>query len=215
MAVKLRGFLMKKITKRQKLVLGKIYDFISSNGYAPTIREIAKEMNFSSPKAVTDHLNSMERKGYIKRNSSARSIRLTSKALGLFKEEEEILKVPLVGNIAAGFPIMADENIEAYLNIPKDIIGNRRVDFALKVKGDSMIGDHIMDGDIILIRSQNTADNGEIVIALIENEATVKRIYKTSSIIELRSSNPSFPPIKLKEDIKIQGKVIAVHRILQ
>ncbi len=207
---------MKKITKRQKIVLKNIYYYIYSKGYPPTIREIAKEMNFSSPKAVTDHLNSLEKKGYLKRRTGARSIKLTDKALGLpdFKDEGDILKVPLVGRIAAGFPIMADENIETYLNISKDIIGNKRIDFALKVKGNSMIGDHIIDGDIILVRSQNAAENGEIVIALIENEATVKRIYKTSDAIELRSSNPSFPPIKLKEDIKIQGKVIAVNRIL-
>ncbi|MFO7928395.1 MAG: transcriptional repressor LexA [Candidatus Humimicrobiaceae bacterium] len=208
---------MKKLTKKQKLVLGKIYQFISSHGYPPTVREIAGKMGFSSPKAATDHLNSLEKKGYLSRNSSARSIRLTGKALSLpeFRKEESSLKVPLIGRIAAGYPMLADENIEDYLNVPKDIIGNRRIDFALKVKGNSMIGDHIMDGDIILVRSQNTGENGEMVIALIEDEATVKRIYKAKDEVVLRSSNPSFPPIKVTGDIKIQGKVMAVQRVIK
>jgi repressor LexA len=231
-----------KITKRQKTVLEKIKNFMVENSYPPTIRDIAREFGFSSPKAVTDHLKSLERKGFIERNSLARSIKLTGKALdmldGLAAWQNDgrdyspnlssagIIYLPLVGKVAAGNPILAQENISEYIPVSASLFGAKKADFALKVKGDSMTGDHILDGDIIIARSQNTADNGDIVVALIGDEAVVKKIYRSKDKVELRSSNPAYLPIEIaassgdqanessqgSKNLIIQGKVIAVQR---
>lgn len=246
-----------KITKRQKTVLEKIKNFMVENSYPPTIRDIAREFGFSSPKAVTDHLKSLERKGFIERNSLARSIKLTGKALdmldGLAAWRNDgrgpsnllgyptnlsnlhsstnpgsagIIYLPLVGKVAAGNPILAQENISEYIPVSSSLFGAKKADFALKVKGDSMTGDHILDGDIIIARSQNTADNGDIVVALIGDEAVVKKIYRSKDKVELRSSNPAYLPIEItassgdqanessqgSKNLIIQGKVIAVQR---
>jgi len=241
-----------KITKRQKTVLEKIKNFMMENSYPPTIRDIARELGFSSPKAVTDHLMSLEKKGFIERNSLARSIKLTGKALdmldgfavwrndgrgyplnlsnlrGFTKPENAtgIIYLPLLGKVAAGNPILAQENISEYIPVSPSLFGAKKADFALKVKGDSMTGDHILDGDIIIARSQNTADNGDIVVALIGDEAVVKKIYRSKDKVELRSSNPAYLPIKIAgssgnqanensqggKNLIIQGKVIAVQR---
>ncbi|MCG2789679.1 MAG: transcriptional repressor LexA [Actinomycetia bacterium] len=249
-----------KITKRQKTVLEKIKNFMMENSYPPTIRDIAREFGFSSPKAVTDHLKSLERKGFIERNSLARSIKLTGKALDMLDglaawrndgrgyppnlpnlpsrlnlsnlhsfanpESAGIIYLPLVGKVAAGNPILAQENISEYIPVSSSLFGAKKADFALKVKGDSMTGDHILDGDIIIARSQNTADNGDIVVALIGDEAVVKKIYRSKDKVELRSSNPAYLPIEItassgdqvnessqgSKNLIIQGKVIAVQR---
>ena len=214
-----------KITNRQKIVIEKIYTFISDNSYPPTVRDLAQILGFSSPRAVTDHLKSLERKGYIERNSLARSIKLTKKALEILGVYPNIpygtihssqiknspynfastLYIPLLGKIAAGSPILAEENIEEYYPMPSGLLGAYGADFALKVKGDSMTGDHILDGDIIMVKSQNSAENGEIVAALIGDEAVVKRFYRTKDGIELRSSNPLYPPIKIGKSGKTAG----------
>ena len=246
-----------KITKRQKTILEKIKNFMVENSYPPTIRDIAREFGFSSPKAVTDHLKSLERKGFIERNSLARSIKLTGKALDMLDglvawrnkgqgpsnllgyptnlsnlhsstnpESAGIIYLPLVGKVAAGNPILAQENISEYIPVSSSLFGAKKADFALKVKGDSMTGDHILDGDIIIARSQNTADNGDIVVALIGDEAVVKKIYRSKDKVELRSSNPAYLPIEItassgdqanessqgSKSLIIQGKVIAVQR---
>jgi repressor LexA len=231
-----------KITKRQKTVLEKIKNFMMENSYPPTIRDIAREFGFSSPKAVTDHLKSLERKGFIERNSLARSIKLTGKALDMLGgsaawrndgwgyspnlSSAGIIYLPLVGKVAAGNPILAQESISEYIPVSSSLFGAKKADFALKVKGDSMTGDHILDGDIIIARSQNTADNGDIVVALIGDEAVVKKIYRSKDKVELRSSNPAYLPIEItansgdqvnessqgSKNLIIQGKVIAVQR---
>jgi repressor LexA len=240
-----------KITKRQKTVLEKIKNFMMENSYPPTIRDIAREFGFSSPKAVTDHLKSLERKGFIERNSLARSIKLTGKALDMLDglaawrnggqgyppnlsnlrgftnpESTGIIYLPLVGKVAAGNPILAQENISEYIPVSSSLVRAKKADFALKVKGNSMTGDHILDGDIIIARSQNTADNGDIVVALIGDEAVVKKIYRSKDKVELRSSNLAYPPIEItaslgdqanessqgSKNLIIQGKVIAVQR---
>jgi repressor LexA len=260
-----------KITKRQKTVLEKIKNFMVENSYPPTVRDIAREFGFSSPKAVTDHLKSLKKKGFIERNSLARSIKLTGKALDMLDgsavwqnnrqgyptnlstlpgypfnlpnlrsypinqsnlhdfsnpESAGIIYLPLVGKVAAGNPILAQENISEYIPVSTSLFGAKKADFALKVKGDSMTGDHILDGDIIIARSQNTADNGDIIVALIGEEAVVKKIYRSKDKVELRSSNPAYLPIEIaagsgdqasessqgSKNLIIQGKVIAVQR---
>lgn len=218
-----------KITDRQKAVLKKIHDFIILNSYPPTARDVAEMMGFSSPKAATDHFTSLEKKGYIRKNSLARSIKLTDKAFKILKQDYSyfpspaaaghtgISYLPLIGNIAAGNPVLAYENIDEYIPVPESFTGAYGADFALRVKGNSMTGDHILDGDMIMVRARSTAENGEIVVALINDEAVVKRFYKTEDGIELVSSNPDYPPIKISvkdagDSVKIIGRVVAVHR---
>jgi repressor LexA len=217
-----------EITDRQKAVLKKIHDFIMLNSYPPTARDVAEMMGFSSPKAATDHFISLEKKGYIKRNSLARSIKLTDKALGMLKKDYSfpsrtaaghtgISYLPLIGSTAAGSPALAYENIEEYIPVPESFTGAYGADFALRVKGSSMTGDHILDGDMIMVKARSTAENGEIVVALINDEAVVKRFYKTEDGIELVSSNSDYPPIKISvkdagDSVKIIGRVVAVHR---
>jgi repressor LexA len=205
-----------ELTGRQNLVLKKIYDYILVNSYPPSIRELAGMLYINSPRGISDHLYSLERKGYIERRSSARSIKLTWKALQILGQntEKEALYLPLVGRIAAGRPVLAEENIEDHIPFPADMIrGN--ADFALRVHGDSMIGDHILNGDIIAVRSQPVAENGDIVVALIDDEAVVKRYYRKEKHVELRSSNPKYMPMLMKSDPIIQGKVVAVQRALR
>ncbi len=205
-----------RLTGRQHLVLKKIYNYMLANSYPPSIRELAGMLYINSPRGISDHLYSLERKGYIERRSSARSIKLTKKALETLGRgtEKEALYLPLIGRIAAGRPVLAEENIEDRIPFPADIIrGN--ADFALRVHGDSMVGDHILDGDIIAVRSQPVADNGDIVVALIGDEAVVKRFYRKEKYVELRSSNPEYMPMIMESDPLIQGKVVAVQRALR
>lgn len=226
------------ITSRQKTVLIRIYDFISANSYPPTVRDTARIMGFSSPRAASDHLDSLEKKGYIRRASLARSIKLTGKALDLIKAVKgpvpgkantahpDLFYIPLLGRIAAGEPIFAEGSIYEYIPVSKNLLGAYGADFALKVTGDSMTGDHIISGDLVMVKSQQSADNGEIVVALIDDEAVVKRFYRTERGVELKSSNPAYPPIKISKKyasskepraeragvFKILGKVVAIHR---
>ena len=204
-----------RLTDRQYLVLKKIHYYILKNSYPPSIRDLAQLLNINSPRGVSDHLCSLEKKGYIERNSSARSIKLTKKALALLGQNtsEASIYLPLIGRIAAGRPILAVENIEDHIPFPANMIrGN--ADFALRVRGDSMTGDHILDGDIIAVRSQASADNGDIVVALLDEEAVVKRFYRKGRSVELRSSNPKYMPVKAGVDLLIQGIVVAVQRTI-
>jgi repressor LexA len=206
---------MMKLTKRQHAVLEKIYDYILRNGYPPSIRDLAGLLGISSPRGISDHLGSLEKKGYMERKSSARSIRLTGKAIALLDRDagERAVYLPLLGRIAAGRPILAAENIEERIPFPANMLKGA-ADFALRVQGDSMNGDHILDGDIIAVRSQSTADNGDIVVALIGDEAVVKRFYKRKDAVELRSSNPGYAPIIAGKELLVQGKVVAVQRMV-
>ena len=157
------------LTDKQKNVLKNIYDYILKNSYPPAIRELADILGLSSPRGISDHFNCLEKKGYIVRKSSARSIRLTGKATALFDQSEGkgVFYLPLIGSIAAGRPVLAEENIEEYIAFPTRRKELKKADFALRVRGESMIGDHILDGDIIAVRSQPDANNGDIVVALI------------------------------------------------
>jgi repressor LexA len=206
------------LTQKQSDVLNGIYKFIADNSYPPSIRDIAEILGFSSPKGAADHLSVLEKKGYIQKNSSARSIKLTEKSLWHLgvqnpSAEKNVDYLPLLGNIAAGKPIFAEENIQEYVPVSAQIMGKTKGQFLLKVKGDSMTGDHIIDGDTIIIRVQNSAENGDIVAALVGNEAVVKRFYRRDDgVIELRSSNPLYEPIIAGTSLVIQGIVIAIYR---
>jgi len=206
------------LTQKQSEVLEGIHLFITENSYPPSIRNIAEMFGFSSPKGASDHLAVLEKKGYIQKSSSARSIKLTEKSLWYLgiqnpSTEKNVYYLPLLGSIAAGKPIFAEENIQDYIPVSERIMGKTKGQFLLKVKGDSMSGDHIIDGDTIIVRIQNAAENGDIVVALADSEAVVKRFYRRDDgVVELRSSNPLYEPIIAEKDLMIQGRVIAIYR---
>ncbi|MHB8278356.1 MAG: transcriptional repressor LexA [Candidatus Humimicrobiaceae bacterium] len=206
------------LTQKQSDVLREIYEFIAANSYSPSVRDIAQVLGFSSPKGAGDHLAILEKKGYILKSSSARSIRLTEKSLWYLGVQNPSLEknvdyLPLLGSIAAGKPIFAEENIQEYVPVSAQIMGKTKGQFLLKVKGDSMSGDHIIDGDTLVVKTQNTAENGDMVVALVNNGAVVKRFYKRDGgVIELRSSNPLYEPIVAEDSLMIQGRVIAIYR---
>ena len=202
---------MEKLTDRQK----EVYDFLVAEtrdkGYPPSIREIGKALGISTLKGVTCHLEALERKGFIDRNSSARGIKIN------FLEDlflsTHIIKLPLIGQVAAGKPILSEQSIEEYISVPKHMVGaNTQGAYLLRVKGDSMIDDAIFDGDIIIVRSGLQASNGDIVVAVINGEATVKRFYKEKSKVRLQPSNDKYEPIIVKEDFQLAGKVIGLMR---
>ncbi|HAX17516.1 MAG TPA: hypothetical protein DCY00_02835 [Actinobacteria bacterium] len=204
------------ISEKQKKIFDFITDYISDSGYPPTVREIASAIGLSSSATVHAHLSKLEKAGYIKRGKgSSRSIEIIRDQYKnrLIGEEtnNNIVLLPVVGNVAAGKPILAEENIEEYFPVTNDFVNDFNDVFMLKVKGDSMINAGILDRDYIIVRKQNIAKNGEIVVALIEDEATVKRFLKTDKVIKLIPENDYMKPIILKE-VNIVGKVIGVLR---
>lgn len=201
-----------QLTARQREVLDNIRNFMAEKGFAPSIRELGKLLNISSLRGVTIHLDALERKGWIERERTSRSIRvLAPMPENQFSTPPRA--IPVLGTIAAGIPLLAIENVESYVTVPAEVTGSSEEIFALHVKGDSMIGDHIMNGDIIVVRNQESADNGEIVAALIGDEATVKRLDIKSQPPRLLPSNPNFEPIEISPDnTRILGKVIGLIR---
>jgi len=207
--------IMENLTKRQKEILEFIKKTTFKKGVSPTFREIMQFFGFKSIKTVQDHLKALEKKGYIKKDpNKSRSIVLDdfSKAL------KDTIRVPILGQISAGKPILAEENIEGYINLDKFLIKHSKDIFALKVKGDSMTGAGILDGDYVIVKKQPTVENGSIACILIDNEATVKRFYKKENYIELKPENPDYKPIiKIRDtttDILILGKVVGVFRTI-
>ena len=205
------------ISDRQKKILSYITDHITDYGYPPTIREIASATGLSSSATVHAHLSKLEKTGYIKREKgSPRTIELMKNNPYAARSANEGLAsntvlIPVIGNVAAGKPILADENIEEYFPVTNDFISDFNDVFMLKVKGDSMVNAGILDRDYIIVKKQSIARNGEIVVALIEDEATVKRFLKTNKLIKLIPENDYMKPIILKE-VDIVGRVIGVLR---
>ena len=195
------------LSDSQKRILKFIRDSIEQTGRPPSIREIGQATGMSSPASVYDQLEKLERTGHITRErGKTRAIKLT--------EAEELASrakfIPVVGQIAAGTPTLAQENIEEYLPVPVEF---SEAAFALKVKGDSMTGAGILDGDCVIVREQDYAENNDIVVALIENEATVKRLRKENGAVCLMPENPAYKPI-ITHDVKILGKVVGLIRKL-
>lgn len=212
-----------KLTKKQKAVLECIEDCIAKKGYGPTVREICAEIGLSSPSTVHVHLKALEEKGYIERDPlKSRSIMLKQNDQGqpvgrnegnmLFPSFSKTIDVPLVGNVAAGEPILAEENITETMSLPIDIVGDS-ASFMLSVRGESMIEAGINDGDYVVVKQQQTANNGDIVVAIIEDGATVKTFYKESDHIRLQPENSTMEPI-IVTNCAIAGKVVAVFRRL-
>ena len=203
-----------KITDKQREILEYIRDTILAKGYPPAVREICEAVHLKSTSSVHSHLETLEKNGYIRRDpTKPRTIEILDDDFALTRRE--MVNVPVVGTVAAGQPILAEENIEDYIKLDKDI----PADFALRCKGDSMINDRIFDGDIVYIRQQPDVENGEIAAVLIDNEATLKRVYKYPHRIELRAANPTIQPFEYSEDemktVRILGKAVAFTSIIR
>ena len=210
------------LNKREKAILKFIEKHLKKNGYPPSVREIGKAVGLKSTATVHGYLASLEEKGYIKKeNQKGRTLKLlkgglteeNKDQLEISKEvysSREMVDVPVIGKITAGEPILAVENVTDTFPIPLDFVGNSE-SFMLTVRGESMIEAGILDGDYILVRKQNTATNGEIVVALIEDEATVKTFYKEKDHIRLQPENCTLDPI-IVPNCDILGKVIGVFR---
>ena len=188
-----------------------VYNFIKlqikEKGYPPSVREICKAVGLSSTSSVHFHLKRLEKEGLIKRDSSkTRAIEIVDPT-----SKKEVINVPIVGTITAGNPILAIENIEDVFPLPVDYVKNTKDLFMLKVSGESMIEAGILDGDLAIIEKTDSASNGDIVVALIDNEATLKRFFKESSYIRLQPENKSMKPIIL-EDCKVLGRLVGIYR---
>ncbi len=201
------------LTEKQQRILEFLMEYVTDKGYPPSIREIGNRFNISSLRGVTVHLDALERKGMIKRANTSRSITIIGKT-GATAPAKNVQMIPLIGTIAAGVPITASENIEGYIPVPSEMANTAPNVFALQVKGDSMIGAHIMPRDFVVIRPQQTAENGDIVAVRLGEEATVKHIqFASNGIIKLIASNPAYDPIEVRlEDSQIIGKVIGLIR---
>lgn len=200
------------LTDKQQKILVFLEEYVNDKGYPPSIREIGNAFNISSLRGVTVHLDALERKGMIKRANTSRSITIIGKT-GATSPVRNVSFVPLVGTIAAGVPITANQNIEGHVPVPQELVHNVQGAFALRVQGDSMIGAHIMPRDLVVIKPQVNANNGDLVAVLLGDEATVKHIHFTDDGVKLIASNPAYEPIEVRrEDSRIIGKVIGLIR---
>ncbi|HYT55073.1 MAG TPA: transcriptional repressor LexA [Verrucomicrobiae bacterium] len=200
--------MLPSLTVRQKAIYDFLLKTIREKGFAPSIPEIGKQFKIASTNGVSDHLKALEKKGYIRRVGK-RAIEVVN-ALG-----KTVLTatrdVPILGKVPAGKPLLSEENIEGILSIPDDM-GSGKL-FALQVKGDSMIGAGILDGDKVIVKQQGTAENGEIVCAVINGEATLKRFFKKDGVITLKAENEQYAPIAVSEgEFRIAGRVVGLLR---
>lgn len=199
---------MDELTPRQRQVLDFIREATRRSGYPPTVREICTRLDLSSPSTVHAHLANLERLGYLHRDPSK------PRALELADDLRPPQPLPLVGRVAAGMPVLAEQNIEEYLDVPS-VLRRGDDDFVLKVQGDSMADAGILSGDYIVVHQQNTAENGDIVVALVNDEATTKRFFKEGARVRLQPENDLYEPLVLAADeVAVIGKVVGVLRRL-
>ena len=198
-----------KISPKQQEILEFIKEQILTRGFPPSVRDICEAVHLKSTSSVHSHLETLEKNGDIRRDpTKPRAIEILDDTFNLTRRE--VTNVPLVGRVAAGEPILAQENIENYFPIPVEMLPNNNT-FMLTVKGESMINAGILDGDYVLVEEQHTASNGDMVVALIEDGATVKTFYKEEGMIRLQPENDFMDPIIVR-DVQILGKVIGVFR---
>ena len=201
-----------KISAKQQEILEYIKDEILHKGYPPAVREICQAVNLKSTSSVHSHLETLEKNGYIRRDpTKPRAIEIMDDTFNL--NRREMVNVPILGNVAAGEPLFAEENIEDYFPIPAEMVPNSEV-FMLHVRGESMINVGILDGDNVLVQQQSTAKDGEMVVALEEDSATVKTFYKEDGYIRLQPENDTMEPI-IVPDCQILGKVFGIFRFLR
>ena len=200
------------ISDKQAQILEYIKDLIMEKGYPPAVREICEAVHLKSTSSVHSHLATLEKRGYIRRDpTKPRAIEICDDNFQMLRTETASL--PVVGRVAAGEPILAEQNIESYFPVPAEYVP-RGESFVLKVHGTSMINAGIMDGDYIFVNSCRNAENGEIIVALIDDSATVKRFYKEDGHIRLQPENDEMEPI-IVEDCQILGKVFGVYRVMK
>ena len=200
-----------KITPKQQEILDFIKQEIISRGYPPAVREICEAVSLKSTSSVHSHLETLEKNGYIRRDpTKPRAIEIVDDQFNLTRRET--VNVPIIGTVAAGQPILTAENIENYFPIPSEYMPNRQ-SFMLRVKGTSMINIGINDGDLVLVQQQKDAENGDIVVALLDDSATVKTFYREKGHVRLQPENDSMDPIIVEDQLEILGKVFGVFRL--
>lgn len=201
---------MEKLTSRQKDVLNYVKSYVANHGFPPAVREIGQALGLNSPATIQSHINALESKGYIKKNNSKyRSLEIVGTNEYL---NEDVVEVPLLGKITAGSPIEAIESPNEFFSLPAYLIPSKEEVFTLKVSGESMINAGILDGDIVIVQRQNVARNGDIIVAMTdENEVTLKTFYKEATYIRLQPENDTMAPIILP-NITILGKAIGLYR---
>lgn len=201
-----------KISAKQQEILEYIKSQILERGFPPSVRDICEAVHLKSTSSVHSHLETLEKNGYIRRDpTKPRAIEILDDSFNFTRRE--MVNVPIVGRVAAGEPLLAEQNIEEYFPIPMDFMPNKQT-FMLKVKGESMINAGILDGDYVLVEERKTAHNGEMIVALVDDGATVKRFYKEEGIIRLQPENDTMEPI-IVPDCTILGKVIGVFRFMK
>ena len=207
------------LTEKQQAILDFVEKYVKDNGFPPSVREIGRQFGIY-PATVQDHISALERKGYLQKKrfqSRTLSVPASSRRQADETRVPGIPGIPVIGRVAAGLPLLAQENIEEMIQLPKDWAPAGA--FLLKVQGNSMEGAHILDGDYVLVHPQETAVNGEIVVALIGDEATVKRFYRTDRGISLKAENPAYRPIDIERSeattFKVIGKVMGVLRVMK
>ena len=200
--------IIKENSDKQTQIYNFLIEFTKSKGYPPSVREICQAVSLKSTSTVHGHLKRLEKKGLIYRDpTKPRALEIVE----LSNEEKELIDIPIVGKVTAGMPILATENIEDMFQIPINYVKHNNDLFILKVTGDSMIEAGILDGDLAIIEQKNIATNGDIVVALIENEATIKRFFKENEFIRLQPENKNYEPI-IVEDCSILGKLVGIYR---
>lgn len=201
----------KLLTKRQEMILHFIMEYIEKIGYPPSIREIGAKFEIGSLRGVTVHLDALEKKGYLSRANTPRSIKITHPA---YQTSQKVTMLPLIGTIAAGVPILADEQVEDLIPVPTEMVRNMEGAFLLRVKGDSMTGEGIMPRDLVVIKPQKNANHGDLVAFMLEEEATVKRFHRDPTGIRLIASNPAYDPIEVKptDNAHVIGRVVGLIR---
>lgn len=200
-----------KISTKQQQILEYIKDEILKRGYPPAVREICNAVGLSSTSSVHAHLETLEKNGYIRRDpTKPRAIEICDDNFQMVRTE--MVSIPVIGQVAAGTPILAEQNIDSYFPVPAEMVPTGEPSFCLKVKGDSMINAGIFSGDQIFVQSCNTAKNGDTVVALIDDSATVKTFYKEKDHIRLQPENDTMDPI-IVDDCQILGKVFGVFRL--
>lgn len=200
--------IIKENSDKQTQIYNFLIEFTKSKGYPPSVREICQAVSLKSTSTVHGHLKRLEKKGLIYRDpTKPRALEIVE----LSNEEKELIDIPIIGKVTAGMPILATENIEDMFQIPINYVKHNNDLFILKVTGDSMIEAGILDGDLAIIEQKNVATNGDIVVALIENEATIKRFFKENGFIRLQPENKNYEPI-IVEDCSILGKLVGIYR---
>ena len=202
-----------ELSPRQRQTFGVIKDHIKDHGLPPTIREIMAALKVNYPRGVQRHLEALEKKGYITRDSRSRGITIAEQFREVAAEiSDTIARIPILGRIPAGGPMLAEENVEEWVTLPTDLTKGKRDVFILRAQGDSMIGAGIFDGDLLICQPTQQAENGDIVAALIGDDATVKRLVKRRDATYLQPENPKYENIYPDQEWKVQGKVMAVVR---